>query len=237
MTVTVDYPLCVLTPRSVSLTVDYNTRPGQQATNGMRRSTGMSGAQFRLTLKDIYINSIAKVRTMRGFLANMEADSQLVRIRLPDLYGIDGPWSIATKATRQAYPLGIPFATDALYATGVGHAVPTLEATLSEPAALNDRDIYVAADGELPGGCAISINEFCYMIAGSWMEPDGSNRLKLSPVLRQAASVGAIVSLAPVFVGYCTTAIPGSEELQYAKRGSVTLEFVEDLTRLVESVD
>ncbi|MET3579860.1 hypothetical protein ABID19_002891 [Mesorhizobium robiniae] len=44
-------------------------------------------------------------------------------------------------------------------------------------------------------------------------------------------------SQAPVFVGYCTTAIPGSEERHLAKRGAVTLEFVEDLARLVESVD
>ncbi|MCF6112005.1 hypothetical protein [Mesorhizobium muleiense] len=219
------------------MTVEYNTRPGQQATNGMRRSVGMSGAQFRLTLKDIYINSVAKARTMRGLLANMEGDSQLVRIRLPDMYGIDGPWSIATKAARQASPLGIPFATDALYATGVGHAVPTLEAALFADAARDDREIYVDSESELPGGCAISINEFCYMIAGSWAKEDGSNRLKLSPVLRQAASEGDIISLAPVFVGHCTTAIPGSEEMDLGKRGAITLEFVEDLTRLVESVD
>ncbi|TPM55352.1 hypothetical protein FJ959_18275 [Mesorhizobium sp. B2-2-4] len=237
MTVTLDYPLRVLPPRSVSLTVDYNTRPGQQATNGMRRSVGMSGAQFRLTLKDIYLNSVTKVRTMRGFLANLEADSQLVRIRLPDMYGIDGPWSIATKANRQAWPLGIPFATDVLFSTGVGFAVPTLEATFAGAAALNARQIYVSAESELPGGCAVSINEFCYMIAGSWTEDDGSNRLKLSPVLRQDASQGDTVSLAPIFVGTCTTTTPGSEELDLGKRGAITLEFVEDLTRLVESVD
>jgi hypothetical protein len=232
----VDFPLCALPPNSVSLAQDFNTRPGHETTNGMRRSLGMSGAQFRLSLGGIVLNSVQRIRAMRGYLANMEADSALVRIRLPDIYGLDGPWSIATKASRKANPLGVPFATDALYGTGVGHAVPTLETTAIEAAAVNSREIIVDLPDDTIGGCAVSIDEFCYMIAGSWVE-GGVNRLRLSPVLRKPIAAGAVIALAPVFVGFCVTDKPGYEPMRRAKDGTVSLEFVEDLTRLVEDID
>lgn len=233
---TVDYPLGRLPPKDVSLTLGYNTRPGPEATNGMGRSRGMSGAQFRLKLIDIPVFDTDTARAMRGFLFNMEADSSLVRIRVPDLYGIDGPMALATRSLRATYPDGIPFATDALYETGVGHVWPTLEAVVQVDAGHLAREIYATVESELPGGCIISIDEFCYGIAGSWLDA-GVNRLKLSPVLRKPALAGATIALAPVFVGTCVTETPGYEALKYGKTGFHTLEFVEDLTRLVESVD
>ncbi|MGN6142245.1 MAG: hypothetical protein ACTHOP_01505 [Mesorhizobium sp.] len=236
MTITLDFPVNAIPITDVSLGIGYSTRPGQQATNGMRRSLGMSGAQFKMQFT-VHVHDEQTVRAIRGFLWNMEADSALVRIRTPDLYGIDGPFAEATKPNRQAYPLGIPFARDAMFSTGVGHAVPTLEATFQSAAALNDREIYVTAEQELPGGCAISIDEFCHGIAGSWMDDDGRNRVKISPVLRKAAAAGSVISLAPVFVGFCVTDNPGYEALHAGRYGEHELEFVEDLTRLVESVD
>lgn len=233
----IDYPLSVLVPTSVAFAPDYNTRPGHQATNGMFRSLGMSGSQFRLMLSDIPVRgNTEKARALRALVAAMESDRKLVRIRLPDLYGIDGPLSVATTAVRNAYRDGIPFATDALYATGVGHAVPTLEARFAAAAPINSRDIYVAADAELPAGCAISIDEFCYEISGSWTE-SGGNRIRISPPLRTDKSRGDILSLAPVFVGYCVTDRPGYELMRGGRSGTFSLEFVEDLTRLVEDVD
>ncbi|MER9768867.1 hypothetical protein NKJ09_22705 [Mesorhizobium sp. M0189] len=236
MTVMLDFPISVLPPMDPSLAISYNTRPGREATNGMRRSMGMSGAQWKMKFSFL-VHDTATVRAARAFFWNMDADSSLVRIRLPDLYGIDGPFSLATRAARQAYPLGIPFATDALYATGVGHEYPTLEATFAANADLDAREIYVTAEQELPAGCAISINEFCYGIGGSWTEDDGSNRIRLSPILRQACAIGDVISLAPVFVGTCQTDSPGYETLRAGVYGTHELEFVEDLTRLVESVD
>jgi hypothetical protein len=234
MTVTLDYPMLALPPTDVSLAIFYGSRPGQQATNGMQRSVGISSGQFKLTMTVNAYNE-QRVRAARAFFWNMEADTQLVRIRTPDLYGIDGPFSLATAATRKANPKGIPFATDAMFSTGVGHAVPTLEATFARAAAVGDREIYIDADSELPGGCAISIDEFCYGIAGSWTDDDGSNRIKLSPVLRKAAAEGDAISLAPVFIGFCSTESPGYEAMTLGQYGTHTLEFVEDLTRLVES--
>lgn len=236
MTVTVDFPIKAVPITDVALAISYNTRPGQQATNGMRRSLGMSGAQFKLRFT-VRVHNTQTVRAMRGFLWNLEADSALVRIRTPDLYGIDGPFALATNASRAAYPLGIPFATDVMFETGVGFAVPTLEAAFQSAASLNDRDIYVTAEDELPGGCAISIDEFCYGIAGSWIDPDGRKRIRLSPPLRKAAAVDDLISLAPVFIGACITDTPGYEALHAGRYGDHALEFVEDLTRLVESVD
>lgn len=236
MTVMLDYPMQVLAPSDVSLAIGYNSRPGQQATNGMQRSVGISSGQFRLTMT-VNIYNEQRAKAARGFFWNMEADTQLVRIRLPDLYGIDGPFSLATAATRKANPKGIPFATDAMFSAGVGHAIPTLEATFARAASTGDREIYLTAEQELPGGCAISIDEFCHGIAGSWTEDDGSNRIKLSPVLRKAASVGDVVSLAPIFIGFCATENPGYETMSLGQYGTHTLEFVEDLTRLVESTD
>lgn len=236
MTVTLDFPVNAVPITDVALAAGYNTRPGQQATNGMQRSVGISSGQFKLQFT-VHVHDEQTVRAIRGFLWNMEADSALVRIRTPDLYGIDGPFADATKASRSANPLGIPFATDAMFSTGVGHAVPTLEATFAKAAAVGDREIYVDADSELPGGCAISIDEFCYGIAGSWTEDDGSNRLRISPVLRKASAVDDVVNLAPIFVGFCTTDNPGYEALHAGRYGDHTLEFVEDLTRLVESTD
>lgn len=235
MTTVVDFPVNAIPITDVALAPTYNTRPGQQATNGMRRSIGMSGAQWRLQFT-VHVHDQQTVRAIRGFLFNMEADSALVRIRTPDLYGIDGPFALATLPTRQANPLGIPFATDALYATGVGHAVPTLETTATAAADFNVREINVALLDDTIGGCAISIDEFCYGIAGSWVE-DGANRLRLSPVLRKPIVAGATISLAPIFVGACVTESPGYEAFTAGMHGTHTLEFVEDLTRLVEDID
>lgn len=236
MSVLLDFPLKTLRPGSIALFPDYNTRPGHEATNGMRRSLGMSGSQFRLVLGDIVMhNRVDRIRTLRALIANLESDRCLIRIRIPDLHGIDGPWSVATKAGRLANPDGIPFATDVMYATGVGHAVPTLEAYFAASATMGETDVYLSGVTDLPAGCAISIDEFCYMIAGSWTE-DGLNRIKLSPPLRKAAGAGDVVSLAPIFVGHCVTSAPGYEALRFGKFGSHSLEFVEDLTRLVEVV-
>ncbi|MGB3898195.1 MAG: hypothetical protein WA973_06540 [Mesorhizobium sp.] len=235
MTVTLDFPVNAIPITDIALAPTYNTRPGQQATNGMRRSLGMSGAQWRMQF-NVHVHDEQTVRAIRGFLFNMEADSTLVRIRTPDLYGLDGPFSLATKPARQANPLGIPFATDAMYSTGVGHQVPTLETTATEAAAVGAREIKVALLDDTIGGCAISIDEFCHGIAGSWVE-DGANRLRLSPVLRKPIEAGAVISLAPIFVGACVTENPGYEALTAGLYGTHTLEFVEDLTRLVEGVD
>ena len=236
MSVFLDFPVRSLKILDPSVAPIYNTAGGHEATNGMRRSRGMSGAQWRMRF-DVLVHDEASVRTLRGFLFQMEGASRLVRIAMPDRYGIDGPFATATEAGRLAYPDGVPFATDVMYSTGVGHAVPTLEATLLADATAPAREIFVAGDGELPGGCAISINEFCYGIAGSWTDPDGRNRIRLSPVLRQNLAAGQMISLAPVFVGHCVTENPGFEALKYGYYGTYPFEFVEDLTRLVETVD
>lgn len=235
MAVMLDFPVKAVPITEPSIAPVYNSRPGQEATNGMRRSGGMSGAQWKLRFT-VAVNTEQQARTMRGFFFNMEADTQLVRIRMPDVYGIDGPFAAATRAVRLANPIGIPFATDAMYETGVGHAVPTLETYFEDAALLNSREIYVTSDEEIPGGCAISIDDFCYGIAGSWIEA-GQQRLKLSPVLRKPAAAGDMISLAPIFVGTCVTENPGYDALSHGRFGSHTLEFVEDLTRLRGDVD
>lgn len=231
----IDFPVTSVKIMNPAVAPGYNTRPGLEATNGMRRSRGMSGAAWRMKF-DVLVHDEASVRTMRAFFFNMEGDSQLVRMAMPDRYGIDGPFSEATAAARAQYPLGIPFATDAMYETGVGHAVPTLEVRLLSAAALNAREIIVPATSAIPAGCAISIDEFCYGLAGSWIE-DGVQRLRISPVLHKAAASGTIVSLAPIFVGVCVTDSPGYDALEAGWIGTHSLEFVEDLTRLVEDID
>lgn len=237
MTVLLEYPLRVLTPSNVGVVPLYRNRSAHDATNGMRRSLGFSGAAFKLVMDGIRIShDLDKVRTLRALIANLEGDRNLIRIRIPDLYGLDGPWAMATKAARKAWPDGVPFASDAMYATGVGHAVPTLEVATISSVMATENEIFVASSQELPAGVVISIDEFCYMIAGSWFE-DGINRLKLSPGLRKDAPAGTVVSLAPVFVGVCTTDVPGDGVLRNAKHGTFTLEFEEDLTRLAEDFD
>ncbi|RWX78257.1 hypothetical protein EPK99_06385 [Neorhizobium lilium] len=235
MAVLLDFPITSVMITNPSLALVYNSRPGQEATNGMRRSVGVSGAQFKLSFT-VPVFDQRTERTVRGFLWNMEADTALVRIRMPDVYGIDGPFAADTKSFRDANRTGIPFATGAMYATGVGHAIPTLETQFLAPAENASREIYVTSTDEIPGGCAISIEEFCYGVAGSWIE-DGQQRLRLSPVLRKPASAGDTISLAPVFVGFCVTDTPGYEALTAGRYGEHTLEFMEDLTRLVESAD
>lgn len=231
----IEFPVTAVPIIDPSVAIVYNTRPPQEATNGMQRSRGMSGARWKMQFT-VAVNTEQQARTMRGFFFNMEADSQLVRIRMPDVYGIDGPFAAATRENRMAYPFGIPFATDVMFSTGVGYAIPTLDTYFDRAAALNDREIYVRSEDEIPGGCAISIDEFCYGVAGSWIE-DGQQRLKISPVLRKHAATSAVISLAPVFVGTCITQNPGYDALSHGRFGSHTLEFVEDLTRLVGDVD
>lgn len=231
----VNFPLGVLTPADVAVTIEHKTRPGQQATNGMCRSVGYSAGQFRLRLDGIPIYGMDKIRAWRAFVANIEADRQLVRIRVPDLYGIDGPFALATRAAREAWPDGIPFATDQTFSHGLGFAVPTLETAFAQDAALGAREIYVSSP-DIAAGCVISIAEFCYAASGVWSEAD-THRVRLSPPLRKAAAAGDAIALAPVFVGTCASELPGYDPLRYGRFAHVSLEFVEDLTRLAEEVD
>lgn len=231
----VDFPLTALRIRDPAIAPFVSSQPGQQATNGMQRSVGVTGVRFKLSF-DVFVYDRDSVRTMRAFLAQMEGDTRLVRLQMPDLYAMDGPMALDTVASREAWPLGIPFATDVLFDTDVGHAVPTLDAFLAADASLNDRNIYATDAVELSAGCAVSINDFCYTIAGVWPDPLGQ-KLRISPVLRKAASAGDAISLAPVFVGHCITDTPGYEKLSMGIYGTHTLEFIEDLTRLVEDID
>jgi len=231
----VDFPVKSVPILNPAIALTHYNRPGQEATNGMRRSVGRSGAAFRLAFT-VRVTNQQQARAIRGFLFNLEGDLNLARIKFPDVYAIDGAFAQDTRAVRQALPIGIPFSTGAPYATGVGHAIPTLDTTFQSGASLNDRIVYVTETAEIPAGCAITIDAFCYGIAGSWIE-GGQQRLKLSPPLRKAAATGGMISLAPVFVGACVTETPGFEALEMGRWGDHQLEFVEDLTRLVESVD
>jgi hypothetical protein len=232
----IDFPVTVLKLRSPAFTLAHATRPGQQATNGMRRSLGISGTAMRLSFT-VFIGDVNDARAFRAFIMQMEADTQLVRIPLPDPYAIDGPFALATGAVRAEWPLGVPFETGAFYETGVGHAVPTLQAELSRAGGHHDRFIYVTATEDIPAGVYVSIDGFIYGIAGAWPSEGLGQKLRLSPVLRKAAAAGTVVDLAPVFVGFCTTELPGSEALDMGEWGEYSLSFTEDQTRLVETID
>jgi len=231
----VDWPLSVLSPRHVAIWPAYRNRPEQRATNGMRRSPGRTSASFMLRLIDVPVFDKDRYRAMTAMLGLMEGDGNLVRIRLPDLYATDGPAAEASEAMRLSYPQGVPFDGGVFFSSGTGFELSTLSATLTTDAALNAREIFVDAGEEVAGGTIVSIEGFCHIVTGSWVEEEG-NRLKLSPVLRKAAASGTSVDLAPVFVGVCTTQSAGSEERQYGRYGFYTFEFEEDLTRLVEDI-
>lgn len=200
----------------------------------MRRSPGLTSGTFRLRLIDIPVVDEAGYRTLMAMLGLMEGNSNLVRFNLPDLYAIDGRFAKATRAQRAQYPDGIPFASDALFSDGAGFEYAYLTAEVSNNASIGAREIYVRADVDIPGGVTISIDDFCYIVTGSWSASGGRQHLKISPPLRKAAAVDDLVSLAPVFVGFCVTQNPGSEPRERWKRGTYTFEFVEDLTRLVD---
>jgi hypothetical protein len=228
-----DWPFCSLTPLHVAIYPEYSTRPDQDATNGMRRSPGLTSGTFRLKLIDVTVEDEAGFRTLMAMLGLMEGNSNLVRLNVPDLYSLDGRFAKATRAQRALYPEGVPFASDVLFDDGVGFEYSYLTAEFTADAAIGAREIYIEAEGTVPGGVLISIDEFVYVVTGSW-EEDGVQRLKISPTLRKAALTGDEVSLAPVFVGFCVTQNPGNEPRERWKRGTYTFEFVEDLTRLVD---
>lgn len=233
MTTIPDWPFCSLTPLHVAIYPEYSTRPDQDATNGMRRSPGLTSGTFRLKLIDVTVQDEAGFRTLMAMLGLMEGNSNLVRLNVPDLYSLDGRFAKATRAQRALYPEGVPFASDVLFDDGVGFEYSYLTAEFTAGAAIGAREIYIEAEGTVPGGVLISIDEFVYVVTGSW-EEDGVQRLKISPPLRKAALAGGEVSLAPVFVGFCVTPNPGNEPRERWKRGTYTFEFVEDLTRLVD---
>lgn len=231
----VDFPVNVLKLRQPSFTIGHNSRPGQQATNGMRRSVGISGSAMRLSFT-VFIDSVDAARAFRGFILQMEADTRLVRIALPDPYGIDGPFALETAAARAAWPDGVPFANEEFYSSGYGHAVPTKTTELNRSAALNQREIVVTQTAPMPAGVYISIEDFVYGVAGTWPSAGEGQRVRLSPPLRKATPIGTVVDLAPTFIGFCTTELPGSEALELGLWGEHSLSFTEDLTRLVETV-
>lgn len=229
-----DWPFCSLTPMHVAIYPEYSTRPDQDATNGMRRSPGLTSGTFRLKLVDVTVQDEAGFRTLMAMLGLMEGNSNLVRINVPDLYSLDGRFAKATRAQRALYPDGVPFASDVLFDDDVGFEYAYLKVELTANAAIGAREIYVEDDVTIPGGVLISIDEFVYIVTGSWPADGGAQRLKISPPLRKAAANGGEVSLAPVFVGFCVTQNPGNETRERWKRGTYTFEFVEDLTRLVD---
>lgn len=235
MAIYVDFPVRAVPILNPAIALSYYNRPGHQATNGMRRSLGRSGAAFRLAFT-VRVTNQQQARAIRAFCYNIEADLNLARIKFPDVYAIDGAFAQDTRNVRNAHPIGIPFSTGAPYSTGVGHAIPTMETKFRTSADLNDRFVEVTETAEIPAGCAITIGGFCYGIAGSWVE-SGLQRLKLSPPLRKPEVAGGTINLAPIFVGVCVTETPGFEALESGRWGDHQLEFVEDLTRLVEDVD
>lgn len=231
----VDFPVQTLKLRAPSFTIGHNSRPGQQATNGMRRSVGISGSAMRLSFT-VFIDSVDAARAFRGFIMQMEADTRLVRIALPDPYGLDGPFALETASARAAWPDGVPYGNDEPHSSGYGHAVPTRTTQMTRSADVNDREIYIERVAAVQAGVYISIDDFIYGVAGAWSAGLGEQRLRLSPVLRKAEPYATVVDLAPTFIGFCTTELPGSEALEMGLWGEHSLSFTEDLTRLVEAV-
>ena len=67
-----------------------------------------------------------------------------------------------------------------------------------------------------------------------WEEGGGVNRVEISPPLRKATAAGTEIEYAPIFVGVCVTNDAGYEPMRSPGYRQHTLEFVEDLTRLVD---
>lgn len=243
MTDIVDWPTALLPPQECRMAMGYNTQPGRDATNGMRRGRGHAGAKMRLHLIDIAVRDREQVRLVRALAAQMEGDSTLVRMRLPNWQGIDGPFSRPWRERRLEHPVGVPFSSGVYFSSGVGFDTTWLTGSLVEDAAINARTVHIAHDGHLPAGCVISIDHAVagrdepqpldYVLRRCWDEGGGVHRAELSPPLRVAAAAGTHVDFAPVFVGVCVTDTPGFDALRYGRFGTVTLEFVEDLTRLI----
>lgn len=225
----VDLPIHVLAPADVAVAPDYMTRPDQDATNGMSRTVGLTGARFKITLIDIPVLDVSKARMMRSLFGRIKGKTNLVRFKIPDRYGIDGPFADNTQAIRDLYPIGVPFSTGAYFSTGVGFSVATLKQKIGTAAALNEPTLYLDGPGPVGlGGCYVSIEEFCYTVNGSWSE---DNRIEISPGLRRAIAVDTEINYSPTFVGRMVTDSPGYEALRNGRFGSHTLEFIEDLTR------
>jgi hypothetical protein len=180
---------------------------------------------------------------MRALCAQMEGDSTLVRIRVSDFFGLDGITSDADRTRLALYPNGVPFASDVMFSGGVGFAPSFLSGFLASSATLNARTIYIEHDGELPGGTLISIphetvnhgvQHFVYTMRRCWDEGGGINRVEISPPLRKATAAGAEIEYAAIFVGVCVTEDPDFQSMKYGRFGQFSLEFIEDLTRLVD---
>lgn len=223
----VDWPIEHLPPAHPWIAPDYLTRPDQEATNGMARSIGQTGTRFKVTLEGIPVFDTATMRMFRSLLGEIEGRTNLVRFRLPDLYGLDGPFSLETKALRAQYPNGVPFSTGAFFLTGVGFKVSDRKGKISEAAALNARELMLDSVPAGIGGCYVSIEDLCYTVTRR-LEGDS---VRISPVLRRAVEADTVIDYAPRFVGRLVTDSPGYVALKNGRMGRHTLEFVEDLTR------
>lgn len=227
----VDFPIHMLRPEDPSVAFDYMTRPDQDATNGMGRTIALTGARLKVTLAAIPVYGLDLARQFRQQLALIEGRTNLVRFRLPDVYGLDGHFALPTKGLREAWSIGLPVESGGAYhAPGDDASRPTLKGTIASAAALNSRMLYL---GQTPPagivGSFVSIEEFCYTVRGFW--PGDSNRISISPVLRRAIAASTIIEYAPRFVGRLVTGSPGYEAMSKGRIGRHTLEFVEDTTR------
>ena len=79
MTTIPDWPFCSLTPLHVAIYPEYSTRPDQDATNGMRRSPGLTSGTFRLKLIDVTVQDEAGFRTLMAFGGSASTDRRRSR--------------------------------------------------------------------------------------------------------------------------------------------------------------
>lgn len=225
----VDLPIHLFAPAEPSVTPEYLSRPDQEATNGFARSMGMAGARFLVTLGSVPVFGTERIRSMRALLARIEGRSRLVRFCLPDLHGLDGPFSQRVRTLSKTLPSDL-LPADAVLMPAPWD-VPPLTAVISDAAARLDRDVYLAATAPFDAGVWVSIEELCYTVTDCVAASGGRAKVTLSPPLRRAVTPGALFSFRPVFVGRLVTDMPGREALRQGRGGYHSFDFIEDLTR------
>ncbi|MDX5592583.1 hypothetical protein [Pseudovibrio sp. SPO723] len=227
-----DWPEDLL-PGSYQFYPVFQTTDRAEATNGFSRSLGYVAASWRLKLENIPQYTSDQVRKLRKIVGYMGGDTQLVRIRLPDLYGAGGRLTqekYDIDQRRKQYPKGEPFSDGTFFDDGYGFAIESdYTQFLEQDSGLNDQRLYVSGL-TLPEGVYVSIDDFMYTV----VDTSTPGQIDIRPPLRKAATAGTAIESEPVFIGYCITSNPGAYSLNSAGNGRVTLEFQEDLRRLRE---
>ena len=215
-----DWP-SILVANAETFRIDARTRSGGETIAGREQivSSGLGRWIARLTVP---LHTPAKIRAMRSLLARLDGRANGVRI---------GPCDCRNGNRIIPVVDDIPYSDRSLHSDGAGFMQGGAAPSVAEPAAAGATQIVIFNGAtRLPvlEGTFLGVGGYLYLVVGVTPLPGEETRLDIRPKLRSAAAEDDPIE-------WCHPRAPmrlsaddsGEFELQLARTGTASLEFVE----------